>query len=921
MTGGAASMAAHSVEKQGLHNKPHHLPNMKVMDTNCTMYNTEVPDFGEFLMKETFADVHLVCKGHKIPAHRSRLSSVSPFLATVFAGDTSEVSVVIVPDVRYEALRLLIHFLYTGFMRATENEVHEILEAGHTLGIDRAIDVERDTSFSIVEPVRSRKRLAAEPLEMERKKKTARQSTVFIINAGEYVNSETGSFCHPGDDPLNIPDVYCSTLVTQAQHSAGSKEQTGKDQSSRPSLGLQSRMPMAEYQLPHPQVGSTSKNDSGFWENTWYVPKQRVPCTRGSALGNVPCTRDTWSANAAERGTASTSNRNYSIPRGRYVKPGPCQQTSTFKPRLSSRNRGKQLYQLPSKPVYAINQSVPGTERNKCGQRSTNFQSVGKCNTSVTRKYNTKSTPAIKFSSKSVSVVKKPSQPRGVTANSKHIRNPGRATNVCFIRPASHIAGSVPAKQKPRKLIGQQAAIVVASKKGFKHTSSRKPSVTNKKGGNRTKLCSTNGATGKCVQREYKSIPTGATTLKLQCVTADHQTSRPKANSAASSSWPSAVETLTVKTRKSGKPRQSTITGPPNHRGSRGKSTTECSNSSKPTTPNHAYRIDSKSTAKLLTRENMPRTNDWGISIRKIGSKPIETPAASFTTCRIGPDTSVSRTTNLDINGISSESINRSISGISISRIGPTINASPTAKPSISKIGPETYDNKPSDSAVSIVAIPKAQTCNAYPETKHCHLKPRMDSSRKGHFRKSSVGRAVQKSRAGLPNTKLSKQNRRPGVVTTETSVDLLENRASTELYTLEEGSPLLSPNSSLLDMSWHIQTTTPIKQICTAWKSSTNESTSNQSCALSIEKAFDVEVKTEPESPSELSLASNKSQKRKGHVVVPITTAVTQKLLDCRAASVSESVDTEAMSSNVRKSGRQKKFPVWRYENFVDIV
>lgn len=191
----AAAVVGHR-NNVGLHTrnlltKSRNRPNMKTNEAtnSVSFYNTDVPDFGKFLLSETFADVLLICGENKISAHRSRLSSVSPFLAAVFAKDTSDISVVIIPDVKYETLRILIHFIYTGFIRATEIEVFDLLEAGRLLGIDQSIDVEQ-VHFGRSETTggrsqRKRQAPAGEQNVQKKKKKTSNAKTVVIFDTIE----------------------------------------------------------------------------------------------------------------------------------------------------------------------------------------------------------------------------------------------------------------------------------------------------------------------------------------------------------------------------------------------------------------------------------------------------------------------------------------------------------------------------------------------------------------------------------------------------------------------------------------------------------------------------------------------------------------------------------------------------------------
>ncbi|XP_065344518.1 protein P200-like [Cloeon dipterum] len=106
-------------------------------------YCNQIPDFSSYFYKNIYADVNLVVGKRVIKANRSRLASVSSFLASIFAADTSDVSTVILPEVDFTALNLLISFLYTGFMRVAKSELTTVLRVASLLGIEYPIDIEK----------------------------------------------------------------------------------------------------------------------------------------------------------------------------------------------------------------------------------------------------------------------------------------------------------------------------------------------------------------------------------------------------------------------------------------------------------------------------------------------------------------------------------------------------------------------------------------------------------------------------------------------------------------------------------------------------------------------------------------------------------------------------------------------------------
>ncbi|CAB3372661.1 Hypothetical predicted protein [Cloeon dipterum] len=131
-------------------------PDMQPESTR--FYCNQFPDFSSYFYNNIYADVNLIVGKRVITANRSRLASVSPFLASIFAADTSDVSTVILPEVDYTALNLLISFLYTGFMRVTKSELTTVLRVASLLGIEYPIDIEQtEVGVIRVKPPNKRK--------------------------------------------------------------------------------------------------------------------------------------------------------------------------------------------------------------------------------------------------------------------------------------------------------------------------------------------------------------------------------------------------------------------------------------------------------------------------------------------------------------------------------------------------------------------------------------------------------------------------------------------------------------------------------------------------------------------------------------------------------------------------------------------
>lgn len=143
-------------------------------------YCADVPDLSEFFYSKSMSDVNIVIGERKIAAHRSRLASVSPFLASIFASDTSDVSTVLMPDAPFQSVNVLVNFLYSGFMRVTKKEITSILEVATLLGISYPIDIE-ETKLGVmrIKPQGAKKRSTDQLYEIGAKK--ARKSGPKVV--------------------------------------------------------------------------------------------------------------------------------------------------------------------------------------------------------------------------------------------------------------------------------------------------------------------------------------------------------------------------------------------------------------------------------------------------------------------------------------------------------------------------------------------------------------------------------------------------------------------------------------------------------------------------------------------------------------------------------------------------------------------
>ena len=89
----------------------------------------------QLLTCNEFTDCLLVCEGGQLKAHKFVLSACSPWFRQVLLGIDHPHPVIILQGVKYEELKALMEFVYTGNVTVCENELHKMIEAGKNLKI------------------------------------------------------------------------------------------------------------------------------------------------------------------------------------------------------------------------------------------------------------------------------------------------------------------------------------------------------------------------------------------------------------------------------------------------------------------------------------------------------------------------------------------------------------------------------------------------------------------------------------------------------------------------------------------------------------------------------------------------------------------------------------------------------------------
>ncbi|XP_063702546.1 uncharacterized protein LOC134832456 [Culicoides brevitarsis] len=87
-----------------------------------------------------YADVMLLCEEQSIPCHKIVLSSTSMYFASIFEklpqmSVMPIIYIVLPPDLTYQAMKILIHYMYRGESRVSNDILKEVLHAGDVLKV------------------------------------------------------------------------------------------------------------------------------------------------------------------------------------------------------------------------------------------------------------------------------------------------------------------------------------------------------------------------------------------------------------------------------------------------------------------------------------------------------------------------------------------------------------------------------------------------------------------------------------------------------------------------------------------------------------------------------------------------------------------------------------------------------------------
>ncbi|XP_030755747.1 protein bric-a-brac 1-like isoform X1 [Sitophilus oryzae] len=102
--------------------------------------------FHSLLEDEDLVDVTLAADGKYLKAHKTVLSVCSPFFKDLFRVNPCKHPIVILPDVNYEALKNLLHFMYHGEVSVSQEEIPTFMKVAETLRVKGLTDNTSDNT-------------------------------------------------------------------------------------------------------------------------------------------------------------------------------------------------------------------------------------------------------------------------------------------------------------------------------------------------------------------------------------------------------------------------------------------------------------------------------------------------------------------------------------------------------------------------------------------------------------------------------------------------------------------------------------------------------------------------------------------------------------------------------------------------------
>ncbi|KAI7697470.1 Protein bric-a-brac 2 [Sarcoptes scabiei] len=104
-------------------------------------FHTNITDvFQNMLVHENLVDVTLACEGASIKAHKMILAACSPYFQNLFMTNPCKHPIVILKDVKFNDLKAIIDFIYSGEVNIPQDQLNSLLKTAETLKIKGLAD-------------------------------------------------------------------------------------------------------------------------------------------------------------------------------------------------------------------------------------------------------------------------------------------------------------------------------------------------------------------------------------------------------------------------------------------------------------------------------------------------------------------------------------------------------------------------------------------------------------------------------------------------------------------------------------------------------------------------------------------------------------------------------------------------------------
>lgn len=100
--------------------------------------NLDCKGFKQLLDSQSLVDCTLACDGGKISAHKVVLSACSSYLANILLEHPVEHPIIILPELKIDDVKTLIHYMYTGELLKPTNSAHStrLLRTAYILSVN-----------------------------------------------------------------------------------------------------------------------------------------------------------------------------------------------------------------------------------------------------------------------------------------------------------------------------------------------------------------------------------------------------------------------------------------------------------------------------------------------------------------------------------------------------------------------------------------------------------------------------------------------------------------------------------------------------------------------------------------------------------------------------------------------------------------